>query len=200
MAGPQPLPGGRQPIGPGCLVLVVGPSGAGKDTLLAGARCRLASSGSFEFPTRRVTRPPDATEHVIAVSDADFAADELGGVFALSWRAHGLAYGVPVSIDASLRAGKTVVVNVSRTIVPEARRRYARVCVIMIEASAEVRAARLLARGREAVETVRGRLERGRDGGLPCEPDIVIDNSGDIEPVVRELTARLRCLEKGAAQ
>lgn len=197
MPHPKPLLDDQRLIGPGCLVLVVGPSGAGKDTLLAGAKGRLSASATIEFPTRMVTRAPDATEHVIPVSENAFKADELRGAFALSWRAHGLAYGISAAIDDSIRAGRTVVVNASRTIVREAGRRYAKVYVIMIDASADVRGARLLARGRETAETIRGRLERGRDGGLPCKADLIIDNSGDLELAVRELAAALDRIGKG---
>ncbi|MGA7013248.1 MAG: phosphonate metabolism protein/1,5-bisphosphokinase (PRPP-forming) PhnN, partial [Pseudolabrys sp.] len=51
-------------IGPGRLVLVVGPSGAGKDTVITGAKAACAADSTFVFPRRVVTRPAsDAEDH-----------------------------------------------------------------------------------------------------------------------------------------
>ena len=44
-------------LGPGKMVLVVGPSGAGKDTLLNALKERLAEDPRFRFATRQITPP-----------------------------------------------------------------------------------------------------------------------------------------------
>ena len=57
------------------LVLVVGPSGAGKDTLIERAREALAGEARFRFVRREITRPEGAGgEDHIAVTPAAFAA------------------------------------------------------------------------------------------------------------------------------
>jgi len=58
----------RDTIGPGRLVLVVGPSGAGKDTLIGLARAASADAGDIVFPRRVVTREATAFEDNAQVS------------------------------------------------------------------------------------------------------------------------------------
>ena len=186
MSGTGPARG----IGPGRLVLVVGPSGAGKDTLIDAAREALGGDPRIVFARSVVTRPPSPHEDHDSLGEAAFEAARAG--FALAWEAHGLRYGIPAAIDDSVRAGRVVVVNASRTVVATARERYARALVVLVDAPAEVRAARLAGRGRESDGDIWARLERvaaGPDEAGP--PDIVIVNDGSVEAGVRALLGAL---------
>ena len=145
----------------GTLVLIAGPSGAGKDTLLRLAQERLADDPRFAFVRRVITRPKEAggEDHEPA-SPAEFAASAAAGAFALSWDAHGLRYGVPRAIQEDLAAGRLVIVNVSRAVIGEAARLYPRCCAIIVTAPMEVLAARLASRGREPASEHQARLAR----------------------------------------
>ena len=138
------------------LVLVVGPSGAGKDTLLNLTRTALAGDERFRFARRVITRPAEAGgEDHEPISVAEFAARN----FALSWEAHGLHYGIPADVADDIARGVVVVANVSRSIIAEAAARFP-VRVIEVTAPREVLAARLAARGRETAMDVANRLAR----------------------------------------
>jgi ribose 1,5-bisphosphokinase len=173
----------------GRLVLVVGPSGAGKDTLIAGARAVLRHDASVVFPRRAVTRPASPHEDHDSFSHAEFHRAAGQGAFALAWEAHGLRYGVPASIDADLGAGHTVVCNVSRAVVAAARSRYALVTVALITAPAEVLAARLAARNRATDGSLAGRLARSPEA---FTADVVIENVGAPEAGAALLVAAIR--------
>jgi ribose 1,5-bisphosphokinase len=165
------------PIGPGRLVLVVGPSGAGKDTLIELARAALKDDPAVVFPRRVVTRAASAAEAHDSMSEDEFERAARAGAFALTWDAHGLRYGIPASIDSDIRAGRTVVCNVSRTIIAPARRRYAAVAVALVTAPAELLAARLKARARGSDGDIAQRLARG-DAFTDIAADYVIANTG----------------------
>lgn len=149
---------GRARIGPGAFVAVVGASGVGKDALISGARERCGPTA--HFPRRAITRPPGPGEDFDSLSPAAFAAADERGDFAVSWRAHGLAYGIPAWVDEPVRAGQVVVANVSRGAVSALEARYDRVVVVRITVSDAVRAERLRARRRESAEDVAARLAR----------------------------------------
>ena len=145
----------------GRLILVVGPSGVGKDTLIAAARERLANDSRFHFPLRVVTRDGDAAREVHdSVTEAQFRQMEEAGAFCLSWQAHGLHYGVPASITAALSRGHRVIVNVSRGVVEGACAHFPNVRVIHVTADPASIAARLHARAGMTESDQRGRLAR----------------------------------------
>jgi ribose 1,5-bisphosphokinase len=167
----------------GMLVLVVGPSGAGKDTLLEAARVALTDDDRFRFVRRVITRPVAAGgEAHEAVTEAEFATRD----FALQWQAHGLRYGIPThAVDGAA----VVVANVSRTVISEAAQRF-RVHVIEVTAPQNVLAARLASRGRESAFEVSARLARriAIPDGVPV--DIVV-NDGTLEDAVAQFIAAL---------
>jgi ribose 1,5-bisphosphokinase len=181
------------PIGPGRLVVVAGPSGAGKDTLLRFARNLLGGDPNIVFPRRVVTREPSAEEDHDALSEAGFAAAVAAGVFAFWWYAHGLNYAVGAALDDDIRAGKTVVCNVSRAVIAELRCRYANVRVVLVTAPADVLAARLAVRGRATDGAVETRLARSAPPQSDLAPDMVIENVGELQDGGEKLVAAISC-------
>lgn len=177
----------------GKLALVVGPSGAGKDTLIAGAKARLAHDPRFVFPRREITRAADAGgEDHVAVTPEDFRRRRAAGDYALAWEAHDLGYGVPASIVADLTVGRTVVVNVSRTVIADARARFGDVRVLNITAPAEVLAARLIARGRETADDVAQRVARAEVIAVTGEGVVDVVNDSGVEAGVDRFVAALK--------
>lgn len=176
--------------GNGGFVLVVGPSGAGKDTLIELAKAAFAEDARVVFPRRLVTRPVSAFEDHDTLDEAAFEAGIRAGSFALSWRAHGLGYAIPGETIALARSGAVVVVNISRKLVEEARSKLPRVSVIEVTASHETLARRLAARSRGEDGDLGKRLARSA-GIAPVQADLVIRNETTPEAAARELIAFL---------
>jgi len=174
----------------GALILVVGRSGVGKDSVLDGAREALGGDGRFVFARRVITRKADpAAEDHDALSEDAFLATESHGMFALSWRAHGLCYGIPVTLEEDMAAGRTVIANVSRAIIPAAYERYPQTHVLMITARPEVIAERLAARGRETAEEIRQRMARVVDMPPGDAPVRLIENDSALTDAVADFVA-----------
>lgn len=179
----------------GTLVLVVGPSGAGKDTLISGARGALMGDARFVFPRRAITRSPLAGgEDNETMPPGAFAAAMAAGAFALAWRAHGLSYGIPVAIEAALGQGRHVVANVSRSVIVEARQRYRPLRIVEAWAPIEVLAERLAARGRESSVEIAQRLARASP--VPVEgPEVTrIETTGTVAESLEKFLEILRAV------
>lgn len=184
-------------IGPGAFVAVVGASGVGKDALLQYAAGRLGDAGPL-FVRRVITRPAGPGEEHLAVSADEFAAAESAGAFAVVWRAHGTAYGIPADVDVQIQRGGAVVANVSRAALAGLARRYADLRVVRITVSPELRAARLARRGREDAEGVAQRLARPDPApDFPVDLDLV--NDGGIEEAGEVLAEFLRATRSARA-
>lgn len=154
--------------GAGLFVAVVGPSGAGKDTLIAAAKAALADDARFVFPRRLITRPADATEDAGEIGMADWEAAHAEGGFALSWRAHGIAYGIPAATIEAVAEGRVVVANVSRTVLDALSATYPAAAAIHVTATPETLARRLAERRREDEGARTARLAR-RTPDLPAD-------------------------------
>jgi ribose 1,5-bisphosphokinase len=176
-------------IGPGRLILVVGPSGAGKDTLLGLARAACADDSSIVFPRRVITRQASASEDNEEVSVGTFEAALARDEYAMHWDAHGHRYALSRAIDEDLRAGHTVVANVSRTVIATMRRGYADVVVVSVTAPPNVLAERLAMRGRGSDGKIEHRLSRTVD---ETAPDVTIVNIGSADFHARRLVRAIK--------
>ncbi|HEV2153121.1 phosphonate metabolism protein/1,5-bisphosphokinase (PRPP-forming) PhnN [Bradyrhizobium sp.] len=178
-------------IGPGRLVLVVGPSGAGKDTLLRLAQAACADDQDVVFPRRVVTRASSADEDNVAVSEDEFRRAQEHGDFAVHWEAHGHSYALPLGINDDIRAGRAVVANVSRTVIGALRQTYANVVVVAITAPPDVLAQRLAARARHSDGNLAERLSRSV-GDSSANADVTILNAGSADYHGRQLVRVIR--------
>ncbi len=172
----------------GIMVVVVGPSGAGKDTLMALAAQHFGSRPNVHFVRRVITRDGDAGgEDHLAVSEAGFVSMEQSGSFAVWWEAHGLKYGIPAEVSVALSKGHLVIANGSRSALHRFHAAFPRLKVINVTARPEVLAGRLEARGRETHEDIMARLARG---SLTVRGDydvINLDNSGSLAEAERKI-------------
>ena len=175
---------------------VLGPSGAGKDTVIELAQAALAGNPDVVFVRRVVTRPSDGSEDHLSATPESFALAEASGAFALSWHAHGHDYGLPVGFERDIRGGKVVVANISRSVAALARARYRDARLVHVTAPPDVLAARRAARHRasEAAEVGASRAERVRVDVALGLGDVEIVNDGAREAAGAGLIALLKAL------
>ncbi|MDP8998401.1 MAG: phosphonate metabolism protein/1,5-bisphosphokinase (PRPP-forming) PhnN [Pseudomonadota bacterium] len=179
----------------GSLVLVVGPSGAGKDSILRGAAKILRDNPHFVFPKRVVTRVADvAAEDHDTLSESSFEAIRTAGGFLLSWQAHGNSYGILAAVADQMKMGQVVVVNVSRQIIAEAAIKFPSLVVIEITAEASLRVQRIEQRGREVSKAAAARAMREVDAypsGIALHS---IENNASLDVAILRFVSLLETL------
>ncbi|WOE78091.1 phosphonate metabolism protein/1,5-bisphosphokinase (PRPP-forming) PhnN [Pseudomonas protegens] len=180
---------------PGRLIYLMGPSGAGKDSLIDAARQPL-SALECEVVRRVITRSAESVgEEAQGVTAEEFERRVARGDFALFWRANGLGYGIPMQIDAWLAQGRNVLVNGSRGHLPQARERYPDLIPIVLMVDTEVLRRRLLRRGRENLSEIERRLQRNEQfaaaAWLDEEQVVRLDNSCELTTTLERLLAIL---------
>jgi ribose 1,5-bisphosphokinase len=172
--------------------LIVGPSGAGKDTVIRGARELLAAERRIVFLRRWITRPANGWEDHDSLSEQAFERAKHDGHLALWWTAHGLSYGIPAAAADLVRSGRIVVCNGSRGVVGRARMQFRSLRLVYVTARREILIERLQARGRET--DIAARLARFDQGLAEADADLVIRNEGTAESAAASLAAFLRRL------
>lgn len=170
----------------GILYLVVGPCGAGKASLIAGAKAALQGNGAYVFPRLYVTRPvdPGKSDH-IPVSEDMFETMLEREAFLLHWHADNLRYGVPKTVEEHLTHGRNVILTVSRTVVEEARSRFAPVEILYITVSDAVLEQRLHACGWASEADVQKHVARAREYLITGDDVHMIDNNGNLADSLR---------------
>lgn len=183
----------RAPFGQrGRLIYLIGPSGAGKDSLIRWVKHNLPPGAPVEFARRTITREPEQNgepHHVVDAAAFDQLHQE--GRFSLAWRANGHGYGIGKEVHAWLKRGLTVVVNGSREHLPDALRTFPGLELVHVTAPAELLNERLARRGRESAAEIEGRLARGAFSPPADVPLLEIRNDGEIESAGRVLRAML---------
>eukprot|EP01006_Ploeotia_vitrea_P011502 TRINITY_DN30633_c0_g1_i1.p1 TRINITY_DN30633_c0_g1~~TRINITY_DN30633_c0_g1_i1.p1 ORF type:complete len:211 (+),score=15.96 TRINITY_DN30633_c0_g1_i1:41-673(+) len=168
---------------PKAIYLTVGPSGAGKDTLLKGALKKIGDD-SVVFCKRHITRDADKCEELEnPVTKEDFERNRGNNMYMTHWDRHDTLYGIPYS---EIQPNKTLILNVSRGVIEEVNQKYTPhgtiVRVLRITASDHVLRERLVKRSEQterkmAPEEIEKRIKDG---------SIAIDTTAPIIQVLND--------------
>ncbi len=171
---------------PGFFLCIVGPSGAGKDSLIDAAREQLPS-GRFEFARRIITRDAGKPGEIYdSCTEAEFDAKQRAGEFLVTWQAHGLNYGLPGNLRQAQAHGKHIIANGSRSILQTLKHFVPNLIIIEITAPIDILARRILQRGRETETEIRERLARKVDP-LPDDlPVYTIHNDKTLQEAIHQ--------------
>ena len=107
------------------LYFLVGPSGVGKDTVLAQLKRHQYSLAQPLVAHRYITRPvKEGDENHIELSEYEFNRRKESGLFLFDWQSHGYQYAVGREVKKWLKSGNSVIVNGSRNYLETAREIY----------------------------------------------------------------------------
>ncbi len=174
----------------GRLIAVVGPSGVGKDSVMAGLK---AAMPELHVVRRVITRAPGlGGEDYDAVTETEFSDLARDGAFAVHWGAHGLFYGIPMTVKYRLNKGTDCLVNFSRKALAEASETFPDMIVLNITATPETLSARLTRRARETDAEIARRIavaNKVLPGGLNV---VHLSNNGPLAETVAQAAKLLQ--------
>ncbi|HQR85323.1 MAG: hypothetical protein B7Y59_07490 [Burkholderiales bacterium 35-55-47] len=181
------------------LIYVVGPSGAGKDSVLSWLRQHTPLTAPVHWAKRTIDRPkvdlPNAEDH-FPVDAETFERMVADGEFAMQWEANTHRYGIRSDELKHLSYPSwCVIVNGSRAHLPTAARAFSGLTVLHVTASTEVLRQRLVSRGREPEEAINARLMRTVPISIPAGSNLIeIINNSTLDDAGAELLKKLHYL------
>jgi len=179
------------------LIYVVGPSGAGKDSLLMWLRQHVPSGLLIHWARRTIDRPciPDGEMHE-SVHTLEFNRLLDAQQLAMHWNANEHKYGIRNSELWPLAQRHWIFLNGSRAHLPHAATLYPGLTVLHITADIEMLRQRLLKRGRESHSAIENRLQRTIDWNAPAGCRLIeIHNNHSLESSGQQLMNALHALE-----
>ncbi len=187
----------------GKLVYLMGPSGAGKDTLLHHAKilCREKATHlrPLHIAIRYITRlGSHGSERHIPLHEQEFLSLLAQGFFMLHWQSHGYYYGICQDINEALAQNNLVVMNGSRSYLASAQKLYPDLIPVLIDAHPDVLKQRLVSRNRENATEISARLRMNLFLGKKVPNMYTIDNSNSLEESVhtfKNLLTQLRTIQ-----
>ena len=139
------------------IILIVGASGVGKDSLIKEAKKDLKKE--FNFVKRYITRKPDKNEKNYFLENCAFELLKDNDFFISSWEAHENFYG----ISKNSIKNRLNIISISRSKISDFEKNFKNVYVINITLNKEELKNRLIKRGRETLEEIQKRLDRSYD-------------------------------------
>lgn len=142
------------------ILLITGPSGAGKDSLLRLAAHHFRKDSRLCLVKRYITRQPDSNEQNYFVDHAAFTLLCKNNFFISHWNAHGNLYGIPRTGLPDKNENTLAIISISRQNVGDFERCFERVTTLGIKVDPDILRNRLRARGREDDKSIEKRLQR----------------------------------------
>lgn len=169
------------------LIFVVGTSGSGKDSVMRETLNYLRNQGiTCRLLTRIITRKSDVNEKSIYMTVDQFK-NHLND-FGLYWNVYDNWYGCPkADIEETMVQRELLLINVSRAVLHEARRKYPLCKIILITVPTETAELRIKKRGREDEIGFEKRLERMKTIVDMPPPDLVVQNIGDLHETAEKV-------------
>lgn len=167
------------------VIVVSGPSGAGKDTIINAVKAADTYSKSAVSYTTRAIRPGEVDgQNYYFVSQEVFDKMDANGEIFQQLRLNGKCYGGTMAEIDSKRKGGNVIMNMSAEEAYKIKEKYGKDSVLLFIAppNFEELEKRLIKRGTETLEAIKKRLEYGKQQ-MECAPSfdkVIVNDKLDV--------------------
>ncbi len=165
------------------IILIVGPSGVGKDTLLRNIKNKMEAN----FVNRYITREPDENETNYFIQKEAFEILEKNNFFISTWSAHNNLYGIAKN---SIFEGLNII-SISRAKIKDFEKQYQKVYTINITLNKNDLKQRLEKRARESREEIEKRLNRSYEK-IEARNLLEFENNKTLDKSVEDFLKLLR--------